>query len=107
VLILIIIGIGIFFIFAKENEKIVFKKIRQYSEIKPKKLDKKFLESLDKEERKVAELITEKGSIFQSKLVEKTGFNKVKITRILDSLEGKNIIERKRRGMTNIVILKH
>jgi len=38
--------------------------------------------------------------------VEETGFTKVKITRILDSLEGNGLIERKRRGMTNIIILR-
>lgn len=37
----------------------------------------------------------------------KTGLTKVKVTRILDRLEGREIIERKRRGMTNVVILKH
>lgn len=63
--------------------------------------------NLDTEEKKIVEIIQkDQGSIFQSRLVEKSGFNKVKITRILDKLEGKGIIERKRRGMTNVVILK-
>jgi uncharacterized membrane protein len=44
--------------------------------------------------------------MFQSDIIEKTKLNKVKITRILDSLEAQNLIERKRRGMTNLVILK-
>ena len=52
------------------------------------------------------EIINAEGSIFQSELTEKTNMNKVKITRILDRLEGKGKIERKRRGMTNVVILK-
>jgi uncharacterized membrane protein len=52
-------------------------------------------------------IVKSDGTIFQSKLVEDTGLSKVKITRILDRLEGKEIIDRKRRGMTNIVILKH
>ncbi|MFH0752148.1 MAG: hypothetical protein V1914_00965 [archaeon] len=46
------------------------------------------------------------GTMFQSDLVEKTGLTKVKVTRILDRLEGKKIIERRRRGMTNVIILK-
>ena len=33
-------------------------------------------------------------------------FSKVKITRILDRLEGKHLVNRERRGMTNIVILR-
>ena len=46
------------------------------------------------------------GTIFQPDLADKTGFSKVKVTRILDRLEGKQLIERKRRGMTNVVVLK-
>lgn len=63
--------------------------------------------NLDKEEKFVYDEISKaNGTIFQSELMEKTNLNKVKITRILDRLEGKGIAERKRRGMTNIVILK-
>ncbi len=69
---------------------------------------KKVLGELLKEEKQILEKIIEsQGTIFQSDLVEKTGMTKVKITRILDKLEGKGIIERKRRGMTNVVILKN
>jgi hypothetical protein len=59
------------------------------------------------EEKKVYSAVVDaEGTIFQSDLAEKTGFNKVKVTRILDKLEGRQMIERKRRGMTNVVILK-
>jgi uncharacterized membrane protein len=62
---------------------------------------------LSSEDKSVLVKISEAdGSIFQSDLVEKTGLTKVKVSRILDRLEGKGIIERKRRGMTNVVILK-
>ena len=68
---------------------------------------KKILDQLDGDERLVMEkLIESKGTVFQSQLVEKD-FPKVKVTRILDRLEGKDLIERRRRGMTNVVILKH
>ena len=63
---------------------------------------------MTKDEGTVMNFILESnGSIFQSQLVEKTGFNKVRVTRILDNLEGRGLIERKRRGMTNIVLLKN
>ncbi len=63
---------------------------------------------LKPEERELYNLIEKAdGAIFQAELVEKSGFTKVKITRILDRLEGRGIIERRRRGMTNIVILKN
>jgi len=45
--------------------------------------------------------------MFQSELVDENGYTKVKVTRILDKLEGRGLIERRRRGMTNVVILKH
>lgn len=62
---------------------------------------------LSSEEKSIVILLEEnEGSLYQSILVKETGLSKVKITRILDGLEGKGIIERKRRGMTNIVILK-
>jgi uncharacterized membrane protein len=44
--------------------------------------------------------------MFQSELVEKTGYSKSKVSLILDRLEAKRILERKRRGMTNAVVLK-
>jgi len=77
---------------------------------KPKKPKKKHfdLSKLTADEKKVFGFVVDAdGTIFQSELVEKTKFTKVKVTRILDKLEGKNYIERKRRGMTNVVILKH
>ena len=62
---------------------------------------------LNEEEKKVIALLKEAdGTMFQSDLVDKSGFTKVKVTRILDVLEGKRLVERKRRGMTNVVILK-
>lgn len=104
--------IGLFFIFTKENEKIVIKRINMPAKqeattnLAPKKLNEEDLKLLDKEEKDIIELILkENGSMFQSDIVEKTGMHKVKITRILDNLEGRGLIERKRRGMSNIVIL--
>ncbi|MBI4441206.1 MarR family transcriptional regulator [Candidatus Woesearchaeota archaeon] len=59
------------------------------------------------EEAQVFDLVTSSdGMIFQNELVEKTQLGKVRVTRILDKLEGKGLIERRRRGMTNVVILK-
>ena len=63
--------------------------------------------NLSENEKKIIEILNESdGSEFQSGLVDKSGFTKVKVTRILDDLEGKKAIERRRRGMTNVVILK-
>ncbi len=96
----VVLIIGIFFIFAKTPEKIVTKLVKE-----PKK--KISLSGLDKQEKEVVSLIQgEGGAIFQAALAEKLGTGKVGITRLLDKLEAKQIIERKRRGMNNIVVLK-
>lgn len=64
-------------------------------------------EGLKGDENVIFELIAKSdGSILQSELVKEAGLSKVKVTRILDKLEGKGLLERKRRGMTNVVILK-
>lgn len=103
----LIFVIGLFLIFSKENEKIVIRQIKPLGKIEPKKFNKKSLENLDKNEARIMNLLLEnKGSMFQSDIIEKTKLNKVKITRLLDSLEAQGLIERRRRGMTNIVILK-
>lgn len=104
---LVIFFIGLFLILSKEHEKIVIKKIKPTLDISPKEFNKESLKNLDKEELEVMNLILKnKGSIFQSEIVNQTTLGKVKITRILDSLESQGLIERKRRGMTNIVMLR-
>jgi len=107
-----VIMIGVYLIFFGKEEKIITKFKMIKPQIEPKKITKenyqKVISTLDKEEKIVLEKIIEsQGTIFQSELVDKTKFTKVKVTRILDKLEGKGLIERKRRGMTNVVILKH
>jgi uncharacterized membrane protein len=103
----IIFLIGLFLVLAKENEKIIIKKIKPSLSLEPKEFDKKSLKNLDNEEKEIMNLILDnKGSIFQSEIVDKTELGKVRVTRILDSLEAQGLVERKRRGMTNIVMLK-
>jgi hypothetical protein len=66
------------------------------------------LESLtDKDEYRLYQLVMEESGItFQGKLVEKSGFPKSKVSLALDRLEARGLLERKRHGMSNIVILK-
>ncbi len=62
---------------------------------------------LDDDEKSVfGVIINGQGSVYQSDLIKHTGFSKVKITRILDRLENKGAVERKRRGMTNLIVVK-
>lgn len=65
------------------------------------------LKNLEGDEKTVYEILSsENGMMFQSKLVERTGFTKVKVSRVLDSMEAKGLLERKRRGMTNVVVFR-
>jgi hypothetical protein len=85
VIIAIVLIIGLFLVFTKQKEKIIIKT-----------------------EKEAINLIqSESGAMFQSTLMEKLGIGKVGITRLLDKLEAKQLIERKRRGMNNIVVLKN
>ncbi len=68
---------------------------------------KKAAKGLGAEEAKVFELVSQNnGMLFQNELVDKMQISKVKVTRLLDKLEAKGLVERRRRGMTNIIILK-
>ncbi len=58
------------------------------------------------EQKLVSLIIEEGGTIFQSQLVDKSGYSKSKVSLILDRLEAKKILERKRHGMSNAIVLK-
>jgi len=105
VAIIFILGIVLMFIKPKETiiekEKIIYKEKKQ----KKKPLN---LNGLEKDEKQVIELLQKEGNaMFQADLMEKMEMGKVKTTRLLDKLEAKQLIERKRRGMNNIVVLKN
>ena len=100
----VLVIIGFILILSKPDEKLVIRRIKEKVEVKRKPINYALL---DKEEKPIVKALEDaQGTMFQSDLVEKTQFDKVKVTRVLDRLEGKQLIERKRRGMTNIVILK-
>ena len=87
-------GIG-FYLLLTKAEKIIEQK--EYD-----------ISKLNSEEKKLFLFIKEnkdKG-VYQSNLVGHFNFPKSKVSRILDKLEQLGIIERKRRGMTNIIVLK-
>jgi len=106
-LMVFVILIGLYLVFSEQLDRVLFKPKKEKKKI-TKKSFKTDMSKLSANEKTVFEKIIEsQGALFQSELVEKSGFNKVKVTRILDKLEGKDLIDRKRRGMSNIVILKH
>jgi len=62
---------------------------------------------LEGDHKKIYDLLVEMGgSVLQGELVEKSGMNKVTVSRTLDKLEMRGLIERRRHGMSNIVVLK-
>jgi uncharacterized membrane protein len=96
----IILVIGLVLIFNKPKDRIVIKKVKD----KKRKID---LAGLDALEKKVITMLqNENGAIFQKTLMERLEIGKVGITRLLDKLESKQLVERKRRGMNNIIVLK-
>jgi hypothetical protein len=100
ILVAFVVIIGLFLIFSKPEEKIIIKKVKE----RKKRLN---LEGLNEDEKNVIKLLRkEHGGMFQRTLMEELELGKVKVTRLLDKLESKQLIERKRRGMNNIVILK-
>jgi len=62
--------------------------------------------TLKEDEQKIYTAIIDEGVIAQSELVEKTGLSKSNVSRALYVLESRGLIERKRLGMGNIVLLK-
>ncbi|MFH1376841.1 MAG: MarR family transcriptional regulator [Candidatus Woesearchaeota archaeon] len=101
----LLVLVGIFVAFFIGDEKTTTHIITQNTLTEEEK--KKKIENLDDEEKQIIQFILNKeGSVFQSDIIKETGFTKVKITRILDRLQGKGLIDRKRRGMTNIIIIK-
>lgn len=92
-------GLGAYLVF-------VSKKVEKVATIGRSKL-KSAIKGLHGDEKSVYQILLDSdGSAFQSDIVTKTGFSKVKVSRILDRLETKGIVERRRRGMSNVIILK-
>jgi uncharacterized membrane protein len=96
----VVLIIGIVLMFVKPKEKVIVKTIKE-------KKKKKDYSSLDKKEKEVVNLLLNEGNaMFQADLMEKLNIGKVGVTRLLDKLESKQIVERKRRGMNNLVVLR-
>ncbi len=75
---------------------------------KPMKKKQKPPEILSDESKKLFAILSDSsGSMLQGELVSKSGMTKVKVSRVLDKMEMQGIIERRRHGMSNIVLLKN
>ena len=95
------LGYGAYF--AKSDEG----KVESVGKSSPAKKRKIAGNDLDSDESRVVAIINEgDGSAYQSDILKKTGFSKVKVSRLLDRLEQKGLVQRLRRGMTNLVVAK-
>jgi uncharacterized membrane protein len=105
----VIFVIGVLIIFLSIRDKKIHKEHKKEKEEerrKPEKRTERKL-SLTAEQKKIYDILLDSdGSMLQGELVEKSGLNKVTVSRILDKLEMQNIIERRRHGMSNIVVVK-
>jgi DNA-binding transcriptional ArsR family regulator len=67
----------------------------------------RMIPTLKDDEQKVFQAIIDaQGIIAQSELSELTGVSKSNVSRALDLLESRGLVERKRRGMGNTILLK-
>lgn len=62
--------------------------------------------NLNSEQKKLYDLLSVDGSMLQGELVQRSGMTKVTVSRILDKMEMQGVVERRRHGMSNIVVLK-
>ena len=60
----------------------------------------------DGDEKKLISVIVDAGGyVYQSDLVERSGFSKGKVSLVLDRLEARGTVRRERSGMTNLVTI--
>jgi uncharacterized membrane protein len=103
---IVIVLIG-FYLFLKKKDpqktKIVIKKIREEKK-------EEFVQApktLTPETKNIFDIIAQSnGAILQGELISQSGMDKVKVSRILDKLEMQGLVERRRHGMSNLVVLK-
>lgn len=60
----------------------------------------------DSEQTVYEAILDADGVLSQSEIVERTPLSKATVSRSLDSLEAKDLVERKRRGVGNVVLLR-
>ncbi|MGC1121988.1 MAG: MarR family transcriptional regulator [Candidatus Methanofastidiosia archaeon] len=98
-------AIGLYLTFTGKEGKAIAHRIPEETATKD---YTKVMNTLSCDERTLLEKVIEaQGVVFQSDLIDEAHFNKAKVSRVLDKLEGRNLIERRRRGMSNIIILRH
>ncbi len=94
ILVAFIGGTGVYLSLPKKTEKIIEEE--EYD-----------LTALSDEEKKIFLYIKDhKDGAYQSHIVKEFNLSKVQVTRLIDKLEGKELVERKRRGLANVINVK-
>jgi len=63
--------------------------------------------TLTPEQKKLYNILREAGPMLQGELVARSGMGKVRVSRTLDRMEMLGVAERRRHGMSNLVVLKN
>lgn len=103
----VIAVVGLYLLFRKNRiQKVIVRKVvEKPTEKKPEEI--KAPATLSSEMRQVFGIIAQSGgAILQGEIVAKSGMDKVKVSRILDKLEMQGLVERRRHGMSNMIVLK-
>ena len=96
IIVLIVLGMILF-----------FRGLGGESQTEKEKKMKEVLSKLVSEEKLIFSfLVKSKGAAFQGDIVNETGFSKVKVSRTLDKMEARGLIEKRRRGLANMVVVK-
>jgi uncharacterized membrane protein len=94
-------GAGVYHAFSKGNSQPGKNNSREI-----KNAAQKILSFLSEEEKKILrKLIESEGKATQSTLAKQTGLDKVKVSRIVSSFEAKELIQKKKNGITNQIEL--
>jgi hypothetical protein len=103
------IGAAITYLFYNSENNPVFKKTEEHDRNRNTNINYDMIMPLLKDdEKKAVHIIREhNGEMLQNELVLKLGHSKVRTTRILSSLERKQIIQRHRHGLTNSIKLRN
>ena len=106
----IIVAVASFILGVSATYLLYFVSIKPAGELvleEKKKRWREIAKTLKNDEQKMYLAIIEAGGMIeQSKLPEKLGVSKASVSRTLDLLESKGLVERKRRGAGNVVLLK-
>jgi len=100
-------ALGIYLIFFDKSQKDIAQILKKQKHIQIQ--EEKFsilLKGLDEDEKKIIKAVKDQEGVTQQTLRLRTGLHKSKLSILLDRLEKKDLIARKKKGKTNQVFLK-